>query len=57
MPAGGGSSQEIAVEGELRLRDVAWSSDSKRIAFVADLAGDVTAAQVWTAEWFAKAPK
>jgi dipeptidyl aminopeptidase/acylaminoacyl peptidase len=56
MPAGGGSSQEIAVEGELRLRDVAWSSDSKRIAFVADLAGDVTAAQVWTAAADGSAP-
>jgi hypothetical protein len=44
------------VEGELRLRDVAWSSDSKRIAFVADLAGDVTAAQVWTAAADGSAP-
>jgi dipeptidyl aminopeptidase/acylaminoacyl peptidase len=49
MPVRGGSSQEIAVEGDLRLRDVAWSADSKRIAFIADVAGDVTAAQVWTA--------
>jgi len=39
-----------------RLRDVAWSSDSKRIAFVADLAGDVTAAQVWTAAADGSAP-
>ena len=37
------------MEGDLRLRDVAWSADSKRIAFIADVAGDVTAAQVWTA--------
>ena len=44
------------MEGELRLRDVAWSSDSKRIAFVADLAGDVTAAQVWTAAADGSAP-
>jgi Tol biopolymer transport system component len=26
-----------------------WSADSKRIAFIADLPGDVPAAQVWTA--------
>jgi dipeptidyl aminopeptidase/acylaminoacyl peptidase len=49
MPARGGTSQAIAVEGNLPLRDVTWSADSKRIAFVADLPGDVTAAQVWTA--------
>ena len=44
---GGGSSHPI-VEGNLALRDVAWSADSKRIAFLADLPGDVPAAQVWT---------
>jgi dipeptidyl aminopeptidase/acylaminoacyl peptidase len=38
----------IAVEGKLELRDVAWSADSKQIAFIADLSGDVPAAQVWT---------
>ena len=47
-PAGGGSSHAIAVEGNLALRDVAWSADSKRVAFIADLPGDVPAAQVWT---------
>jgi dipeptidyl aminopeptidase/acylaminoacyl peptidase len=56
MPAGGGSPQEIVVEGNHPLRDVAWSADSKRIAFVADLAGDVTAAQVWTAAADGSAP-
>src|ERR1039458_3586645 len=45
----GGSPQTIAVEGSLPLRDVAWSSDSKRIAFIADLPGDVPSAQIWTA--------
>jgi dipeptidyl aminopeptidase/acylaminoacyl peptidase len=49
IPAGGGSSRSIPVEGDFRLRDVAWSVDSKRIAFIADLPGDVPAAQVWTA--------
>jgi dipeptidyl aminopeptidase/acylaminoacyl peptidase len=48
-PAGGGSSHAIAVEGNLPLRDLAWSADSKSIAFIADLPGDVPAAQVWTA--------
>jgi dipeptidyl aminopeptidase/acylaminoacyl peptidase len=48
-PVAGGSSQTIAVEGNLALRDVAWSADSKHLAFIADLAGDIPAAQVWTA--------
>jgi dipeptidyl aminopeptidase/acylaminoacyl peptidase len=48
-PAGGGASQAIAVEGGLALRDVTWSADSKRIAFIADLPGDVPAAQIWIA--------
>jgi dipeptidyl aminopeptidase/acylaminoacyl peptidase len=56
MSARGGSSQEVAVESDLRLRDVAWSADSKRIAFIADVAGDVTAAQVWTAAANGSAP-
>ena len=48
-PIAGGTSQSISVEGNLFLRDVAWSADSKRLAFIADLPGDVPAAQVWTA--------
>ncbi len=47
IPVRGGSTHAIAVEGKLALRDVAWSPDSKRIAFIADLPGDVPAAQVW----------
>jgi len=49
IPAGGGSSHTIAVEGNLPLRDVAWSADGRRLAFIADLPGDVPAAQIWTA--------
>jgi dipeptidyl aminopeptidase/acylaminoacyl peptidase len=49
IPATGGSSHAIAVEANLSLRDVAWSADSKRIAFIANLPGDVPAAQIWTA--------
>ena len=56
IPATGGSSHLTAVEGNLPLRDVAWSADSKRIAFIADLPGDVPAAQVWTAAADGSAP-
>ncbi len=49
IPASGGSSRTMAVAGNLALRGVAWSSDSKHLAFIADLPGDVPAAQVWTA--------
>ena len=49
IPAGGGPSKTIAVEGNLVLRDVVWSSDSKHLAFIAELPGDVPAAQLWTA--------
>lgn len=45
----GQSSQAIAVEGGLPIRNVAWSADGKRIAFIADLPGDVPSAQIWTA--------
>jgi len=45
----GGPTQPIAVEGKLPLREVAWSADSKQVAFIADLPGDVPAAQLWTA--------
>jgi dipeptidyl aminopeptidase/acylaminoacyl peptidase len=49
IPASGGSSQAITVEGNLALRDVTWSADSKRIAFIADLPRDTPSAQLWTA--------
>ncbi len=49
IPAGGGPSKTIAVEGNLVLRGVVWSSDSKHLAFIAELPGDVPAAQLWTA--------
>ena len=47
--ATGGAAHGIAVPGNLPLREVAWSCDSKQVAFLADLPGDVPAAQVWTA--------
>ncbi|MGA8868514.1 MAG: S9 family peptidase [Candidatus Sulfotelmatobacter sp.] len=47
--ATGEPSHGISVEGNLPLRDVAWSADSKQLAFLADLPGDVPSAQLWTA--------
>jgi dipeptidyl aminopeptidase/acylaminoacyl peptidase len=43
------SSHPISAEGKLPIREVTWSEDSKRVAWIADLAGDVPASQVWTA--------
>ena len=56
VPISGGAARSIAVEGKLELRDVAWSRDSKQIAFIADLTGDVPAAQVFTAALDSSAP-
>ncbi len=56
IPASGGTTRPIAVEGKLALRDVSWSRDSRQIAFIADLAGDVPAAQVFTAALDGSAP-
>ncbi|MGC1478234.1 MAG: S9 family peptidase, partial [Terriglobales bacterium] len=47
-PVRGGSLQPISVEGKLSLRAVTWSADSKQLAFLADLPGDIPVAQVWT---------
>ncbi len=49
VPASGGSPRTIPAEGKVSARDVAWSRDSKQIVFLADLPGDVPAAQLWTA--------
>jgi dipeptidyl aminopeptidase/acylaminoacyl peptidase len=49
IPVSGGPARAIAVDGNLSLREVAWSADSKHLGFIADLPGDVPAAQVWTA--------
>jgi dipeptidyl aminopeptidase/acylaminoacyl peptidase len=48
VPSAGGTARPIVVEGQLLLRDVSWSPDSKQIAFLADLPGDVPSAQLWT---------
>ena len=48
IPAAGGNSRSIPAEGNLPIRDLAWSADSQRLAFIADLPGEVPAAQIWT---------
>jgi len=47
-PTTGNAAHTIEVEGHLPLRAVAWSADSKQLAFLADLPGDIPSAQVWT---------
>jgi dipeptidyl aminopeptidase/acylaminoacyl peptidase len=44
-----GFAQTIGVEGDLAVRSVSWSADSKQLAFLADLKGSAPSAQVWTA--------
>ena len=56
VPIGGGTVRSIAVDGKLALRDLCWSRDSSQIAFIADLAGDVPAAQIFTAALDGSAP-
>jgi dipeptidyl aminopeptidase/acylaminoacyl peptidase len=56
IPTAGGPARTISVEGKLSGRDVAWSPDSKQIVFLADLSGDVPAAQLWTAALDGSAP-
>src|SRR5579859_7257230 len=51
-----GSTQNIGVEGDLALRNVSWSGDSKQMAFIADLTGNAPSAQVWTAPIDGQAP-
>ena len=44
----GEAQRTISVEGKPPLREVAWSADSRQLAFLADLPGDAPVAQVWT---------
>jgi dipeptidyl aminopeptidase/acylaminoacyl peptidase len=52
----GGTPHPVSVDGKLLLREVSWSTDSKQITFLADLAGDIPIAQVWTASLDGSAP-
>jgi len=56
IPQSGGSARTITVDGKLSLRDVSWSRDSKQIAFIADLSGDIPSAQIFTAALDGTAP-
>jgi dipeptidyl aminopeptidase/acylaminoacyl peptidase len=56
IPVGGGTSRTISIESKLELRDVAWSPDGKRLAFIADLPGQTPAAQLWIAAVDGSAP-
>jgi hypothetical protein len=47
-PIGGGALRAISLEDKLSLREVTWSTDSKQLAFLADLPGEMPKAQVWT---------
>ena len=50
------SERAVSVVGNLKLRDVGWSADSKKIVFIADVPGELPAAQVWTAALASGAP-
>ncbi len=50
------SAKTIEVEGQLPLRSVAWSADSRQLVFLADLPTDAPSAQLWTAAIDAAAP-
>src|ERR1700722_18353160 len=45
----GGPAHRIAADQKLATSDWAWSADSRHIAWLADLPGDVPAAQLWAA--------
>ncbi len=45
----GGEARRIGPEQKLAARDVTWSADSRRVAWLADLPGEVPASQLWTA--------
>src|SRR5215469_14203235 len=48
-PISGADTWRIAQEQKLAARDVAWSADSQKVTWLADLPGDVPASQLWEA--------
>ncbi|MFY9741706.1 MAG: S9 family peptidase [Candidatus Sulfotelmatobacter sp.] len=48
--SGDGGEHTVSVAGNPKLRDAAWSPDSKTLVFIADLPGESPSAQLWTAE-------
>jgi dipeptidyl aminopeptidase/acylaminoacyl peptidase len=47
IPSAGGPPQEISPKDNLSIRDLAWSSDNKRLAFLADLPTSAPSSQLW----------
>jgi dipeptidyl aminopeptidase/acylaminoacyl peptidase len=45
----GGEARRIAPEQKLATRDVTWSADSKKLAWLGDLPTDIPAAELWSA--------
>ncbi len=45
----GGDARRIAPDQKLAARDVTWSSDSKKLAWLVDLPTDIPAAELWSA--------
>jgi dipeptidyl aminopeptidase/acylaminoacyl peptidase len=45
----GGMAHQIVVDQNIAARDVTWSADSRHIAWLGDLPGDVPASQLWAA--------
>ncbi len=45
----GGDAHRIAPDQKLAARDVTWSSDSKKVAWLGDLPTDIPAAELWSA--------
>lgn len=50
IAANGGATQSISLHSGNSARAMAWSPDSRRLAVIADLAGDVPHAQLWLAD-------
>jgi dipeptidyl aminopeptidase/acylaminoacyl peptidase len=48
-PVSGGAARAISLKDKVQAREVTWSADSKQLAVVADLPGDIPVAQIWTA--------
>ena len=48
-PLTGGEARRIAPDQELAARDVTWSADSKKLAWLGDLPTDIPAAELWSA--------
>ncbi len=50
VPASGGAAQSVGLPSGNSAREVAWSPDSKRLAIIVDVPGDVPHSQLWLAD-------